>query len=374
VPYTQPDALTAGAEYWLTLSFRLANSTAWADQGHEVAWAQFQMPFDTPPAPVMRPVGMPTLEVEESGTGVLVSDGEFELSFGREAGTLVSFRYRGAELIERGPQLAVWRAPTDNDEGQPWSAQSAESWRRAGLDQLVHEVRRVDVTSLSPRALQIAVWSVIAAPGHEEGFEVEYVYTIMGNGEMLIDTVVVPRGDLPSLPRVGLQMALPGRFDCLSWYGRGPHETYPDRKLGAQVGQYTGRVAEQYVPYIVPQENGNRTDVRWAALTDDLGLGLLVVAGRTQDGEQQLLNVSALHYSPEDLTRARHTYELRPREEIVLSLDHAQSGLGGASCGPGTLEEYLVSPEPMAWRVRLRPFVERETAAAELARVVVEGL
>jgi beta-galactosidase/beta-glucuronidase len=374
VPYTRPEVLIPGAEYWLTLSFRLAEDTAWADAGHEVAWAQFPMPFDVPPALVMRPVAMPPLKVHESAVSVSIADSEFELSFGKEVGSLLSFRYRGAELIERGPRLAVWRAPTDNDEGQPWSAQSAESWRQAGLDRLVHEVRRVDVTALSPRAVQIAVWSVASAPGCEEAFEVETVYTVAGAGDVLIDTVVVPRGDLPSLPRVGLQMALPGRYNHFTWYGRGAHETYPDRKLGAQVGQYTGRVADQYVPYIVPQENGNKTDVRWAALTDELGLGLLVVAGRMDDGEQQLLNVSALHYAPEDLTEARHTYDLRPREEIILSLDHVQSGLGGASCGPGTLEKYQVPPEPMAWRVRLRPFVERETAAAELARVAVEGL
>jgi beta-galactosidase len=180
-------------------------------------------------------------------------------------------------------------------------------------------------------------------------FDCEYIYTIYGSGDVVINAHVVPEVEVPFLPRIGLQMQLPGRYERFAWYGRGPHETYVDRKEGAQVGVYNSTVDEQYVPYIVPEENGNKTEVRWVALTDRDGVGLLASGDRW-------LEVSAHHYTTEDLTRATHTYELERREEITLNLDYAQSGLGSASCGPGRLDKYQLKPEEVRYSVRLRPF------------------
>jgi hypothetical protein len=128
---------------------------------------------------------------------------------------------------------------------------------------------------------------------------------------------------------------------------------------------YSGTVDEQYVPYITPQENGNKTDVRWAALTDEGGVGLLAVG-------MPHLEVSAHHFTAEDLTAARHTYELRRREDITLHLDHRQSGLGGASCGPATLPQYLIEPGEMRFSVRLRPFSLQAASPMELSKQVIE--
>ena len=352
VPFQKPE-LKPGTEYWLTLSFTLAEDTLWAERGHEVAWAQFQVPFDVPAAPALQPEDMPALHVQQSAGAVTVSGADFSLAFDEAEGTLASFRYRDTELIGRGPLFNAWRAPTDNDEGQPWSVQSANSWRKAGLDQLRHQVKSVDVTPLSPQVVQVKVQSNVSAPGCEDGFACEYTYTVYGSGDVVIDTYVVPSQNLPPLPRIGLQMVLPGVYEHLTWYGRGPHETYTDRKEGAQVGVYQGTVDEQYVPYIVPQEHGNKTDVRWVSLTDGYGMGLLALAMPGTDAG--LLEVSAHHFTTEDLAQARHTYELQRREEITLNLDYKQSGLGGASCGPGTLPQYLIQPQPVAYRVRLRP-------------------
>jgi hypothetical protein len=156
-------------------------------------------------------------------------------------------------------------------------------------------------------------------------------------------------------------MQLPGGYEQFTWYGRGPHETYVDRKEGAQVGVYSGAVDEQYVPYVVPQENGNKTEVRWATLTDAEGVGLSAIAHAKRGAspgdheEPSLLEVSAHHYTAEDLTDARHTCELKRREEITLNLDYGQSGLGGASCGPGRLDKYQLKPHEVRYSVRLRP-------------------
>jgi hypothetical protein len=194
----------------------------------------------------------------------------------------------------------------------------------------------------------------------------DYTYTIYGSGDVVAETHIVPDGDLPPfLPRIGLRMGLPGAYDGFSWYGRGPHETYVDRKEGAQVGVYSGTVDGQYVPYVVPQENGNKTDVRWVALSDADGVGLLVVGMPT-------LNVSAHRFTAEDLTRARHTYEMERREDVTLNLDYAQTGLGSASCGPGTLSQYQLLPQEVRYSLRLRPFSAKDAPPMVLSKQVIE--
>ena len=204
------------------------------------------------------------------------------------------------------------------------------------------------------------VRSALCAPDRTSGFDCITIYTVYGSGDVLIDTHVVPGEGLPFLPRIGLQLRLPGEYDTFTWYGRGPHESYSDRKGSAPVGLYSGTVDDQYVPYIVPQENGNKTDVRWVALTDSDGAGLLAVG-------MPVLEVSAHYYTTEDLTEAKHTYELVRRQEITLNLDYRQSGLGGASCGPGTLPQYLIQPEETRFSLRLRPLSGRGPSPMELS-------
>jgi beta-galactosidase len=147
-----------------------------------------------------------------------------------------------------------------------------------------------------------------------------------------------PSGKLPPLPRIGVVMRVAGAFENFRWYGRGPWENYSDCKRSADMGVWSGTVAGQYVPYVKPQETGNKEDVRWLTLTDTNGTGLLVVA------EEKPMAVSAIHFTAADLAAVRHNYELTPRPEVVLSLDAKQSGLGDSSCGPGVLERYAVLP------------------------------
>jgi hypothetical protein len=149
-------------------------------------------------------------------------------------------------------------------------------------------------------------------------------------------------------------MTIPGGFEKLTWFGRGPHENYCDRKEGAAVGVYSETVDEQYIPYIKPQENGNKTDVRWALLTNDLDFGLLIVG-------MPLMEFSVHHYTIEDFEKAKHTYELKRRDDITLNIDYKQSGLGGGSCGPDTLPQYLVKPEHIHFAIRLRPISPGES-------------
>ena len=368
VPLRKP-VPAPGTDYWLNLSFTLAKPTLWSDQGHEVAWGQFRLPLDAPPAAELFTDEMPALVLDQVRELVHVRGTEVSVTLSTATGALVSLRHRDRELIRTGPQLSIWRAPTDNDEGL--RDKMAGRWREAGLDRLRHEVLDTTVERISPQVVRITVAALAAPPDAAEGFAYTTTYTVLGSGDIMIDAHMVPGAGLPPLPRAGLQMCLPGEYDTVSWYGRGPHETYSDRKDGARIGVYGGTVDDQYVPYVTPQENGNKTDVRWVALSDSEGRGLLAVAEGEGNGGAWL-NVSAHHYSTADLAQARHTFELTRREDITLNLDHRQSGLGGASCGPGTLPQYLVQPEEMAWRVRLRPFSAADGSPADLAKQVIE--
>ncbi|MCX7682708.1 MAG: DUF4981 domain-containing protein [Anaerolineae bacterium] len=465
IPFEKPE-LQPGAEYWLTLSFTLAEDTSWAEKGHEVAWEQFKVPFDVPPSPTLPVAGMPALRLVESAAQAIVEGNGFRLAFDKAAGTIASFRYGEHELVARGPRLNVWRAPTENDLNTWGDERAALRWREVGLDQLQERVTGVEVAQPIPQVVRIGVRSMstvredavlpeppsveeqldslaqglhwmlseeqfralcmrlactdlpegdkhtqvktlvhrfaaeerlfdifkgvhdllveselpvpdpireVVAAGKVEvraerkppaRFECEYTYTIYGSGDVVIETHVVPQVNVPFLPRLGLQMQLPSGYEQFTWYGRGPHENYVDRNEGARVGLYSGTVDEQYVPYIVPEENGNKTEVRWVALTNATGVGLLAVG-------MPVMEVSAHHYTTEDLTQARHTYELVRREEITLNLDYAQSGLGSASCGPGRLEKYQLKPQEVRYRVRLRPLSAADSPMA-LSKQVLE--
>jgi beta-galactosidase/beta-glucuronidase len=346
IPFTRPE-LSPGAEVWLTVRFCQAGRTAWADRGHEVAWAQFQVPFEMPP--VLEVDHFAGVALTEMGDEIALqaSDSAFAFRHGR----LVAWCHRGAELIHHGPALCVWRAPTDND------AKRMEGlWRAAGLDRLEERVEAVEIERLEPGAVRVAVRSILAPQVGATRFDCAIDYTICGNGDMMIDAHVWPSAGLPPLPRLGLQMALPGRYETITWYGRGPHESYVDRKVGARVGVHRGVVDGQYVRYLRPQENGNKTDVRWVALTNEKGAGLMAQG-------TPVMEVSAHHYTPEDFERASHPHELVRREEIVFHLDVQQSGLGSESCGPPPLPQYLLPAEERRFRVVLRPVDQDEDSS-----------
>jgi hypothetical protein len=195
---------------------------------------------------------------------------------------------------------------------------------------------------------QVDIETAYGAPSRPRVFTARYQYAIDGSGGVKLTTRVVPSPGLPNLPRLGLSMALPGQFDRFSWHGLGPHDTYSDRRESGRVGVYSGLVSDQYVPYIRPQEYGNKIDVRWAAVTDAFGRGLIV---RGQD----LLNVSAHRHALADLTAARHTHELPTIDQTAFYVDKAQCGLGSQSCGPGPLERYLLPASETEFTIVIEP-------------------
>jgi len=365
VPFTLPEP-KPGAEHRLEISFRLPRERPWAPAGHEVAFEQLELPVEVPLRPPLEAGSMPPLRLSDLPDRLLVAGQGFEYAFSKAEGTLSSLRIQGVELLERGPRANVFRAPLAN-ERDAWGLfrgrlsthregmgnDIANGWRAVGLDRLTHHVEGFHARQRSQAEVVVEVRSHASfdqAKGmaFASAFDLAYTYRILGSGDILLEVQITPQDRMPDwLPKAGLQMALRPGFSRLSWYGRGPYENYPDRKTGARIGVYERSVAEEYTPYLVPQDYGNKCDVRWAALVNPAGIGLFVAGAEP-------LDLSAQIHDTDNLARAVYPFQLRPTGAVTLNLDHAVSGVGGTAIS--VLDKYRVFPGPYRYTVRLRPF------------------
>jgi len=363
LPYSLPTHSLPGTIYHLNLSFRLAADEVWASAGTELAWAQFELPAKVVASPVVRVSSMSPLVMEESETQLRVKGADFDFVFDKIRAVISSWRHENQLVLKTGPRLNFWRAITDND--RSWT--NAKPWRDAGLDRMQHRVNGVEVEPLAEgRALRITAQVRIAPPVLGNAFLCEYVYTLYGSGDLMLEVSGEPQGTWPeTLPRIGLELELPVIRDRVQWFGRGPGECYSDTKLANRFGSWSAGVDDLYTPYIFPQENGNRTDVRWVSLADKTGAGLLAVG-------MELINFSAHRYSPMDFEAARHTIDLIPRDGIIVHLDHSHNGIGSASCGPGPLGAYLLKTASFKFSVRLTPFAAGAAGLMRLSKYSVE--
>jgi beta-galactosidase len=360
VPVKSIQSPEPGAQYWLRVSFHLAQDTLWAKAGHEVAWQQMRFPVKTAKVRPVRTSILETQSVTDQDHSIQIQGKHFTAEFSRNQGTLTSLIYNGQEMLSQGPILQAYRAITSNDKA--FGNGRAKDWQNAGLPELSHEVQSVTVDQKSDRTVYIKVLTVCRTP-HNTGFNHHATWIFRGDGSIDINNLFEPFGELPPLPRIGLVLQCTNDLEHLRWYGHGPHENYPDRNQSADMGVWTSTVNEQYIPYPRPQETGTRTDVTWLTLTDQSGRGFMVVA--------EPMAFSALHYTARDLDQAQHTYELSPRNQVILSLDARHSGLGNGSCGPGVLPRYEIPAIPCTLRVSLRPCkILSDVQAARLARQV----
>jgi beta-galactosidase len=290
------------------------------------------------------------LTVKDSDDLVKITGKDFAAQFSRRLGTLTSLKYYGTELLATrqepaGPVTQFFRAPADNDRG--FGNWLARNWQEAGLADPERTVESFKVKQLADNLIEIK--SVIKNAVVHGSITQTATWLIRGDGSLDLASEFLPDGDLPPLPRIGIVLKLAGSFDQLSWYGHGPHENYSDRLESSPLGIYHSTVNEQAFPYPRPQETGNKEEVRWLALRNSRGSGLLVMA------EGEPFAASALRFTAQDLAAATHNHELNPRDEIILSLDARHCGLGNGSCGPGVLTKYAVPVQTYSLHVGFRP-------------------
>lgn len=307
-------------EAFLEFRFTSLEATPWADKGHLVAWDQLPGPVIYNPVTASQPASK--LAITEEKGQVLLRQGANQLRFDATLGELVGFGQ--ASWIVRGSRLNLWRAPTDNDILQirmGHSDRAAGLWQRLGLSQLERRLEAFQVEKDAAGRQNVVIRHAATGRSCWNDILHTHKYTVLDDGRLRITNEVRLDAEIVDLPRIGLNLHLNPELEKLTWYGRGPGENYNDRQASSTVDVYRSTVTGQYVPYIMPQENGHKTDVRWLQLTGATGPGLEVSAAG-------LFEFNALHYTDEDLTVARHTPELTPRPEVILNLDYAMRGLG----------------------------------------------
>jgi len=313
----------ASGEYTVTVSFCLKEATNWGRQGHEIAFGQHvKNQAAAPHAPHAEPI-----QIIDNGDTIGVKGRHFHAIFSQDKGGLASYRYGGREMVEQIPRPNFWRAPVDNDIGNHMPFRSAQ-WKIASLyckfgkpavEKNEHSVK-VTYTYEMPTSPSVSC---------------QLAYTVSSDGTVKVDLACEPKG-LPPMPEFGVMFKLNADYENLEWYGLGPEETYADKETGAKLGLYRNKVADNIAAYLVPQECGNKTGVRYAKLTDRGGKGFIFTADGTME-------FSALPYTPHELENAMHHYELPEAHYTVVRVNMKQMGIAGDdSWGAHTHPEYLL--------------------------------
>jgi beta-galactosidase len=349
-------------EIILTVSFRMKKQTKWAGADQEVAWDQLKFPVSQ--CVTMKQVTSASpIKMNETQNEISIVGSQFEYVFNKQSGTLSTMIYNNINYLSSGPEFNVWRAPLANDV-DPWGAKEFtlknfttgkgrsidNQLRTLGLNNLQVQVDHVEANWISDSEVRIVfkIYSQASDSLPLSAFERNECWTVYGDGNMELTQEIIPHGLMPEmLPRVGMQFQLTKSFSELEWYGSGPFETYPDRKTGAKIGVFKTNVDKEYVPYIMPQDYGNHTDVRWLKIANIDGNGMMIKS-------DQLLNFSFQKFSTDNLSRAVYSYQLHEAPFNTLNVDYEVSGVGGTAIRQ--LEKYRVKPQVKTYHITICPF------------------
>jgi len=354
--YGRLPALEPGAEYFIELQFALKKSKAWAQSGFIIASSQLQVKKAGPVQPGIVHSGGYKFKNDNKAVQIVADD--FSALIDKKSGELKSFRFGGKEQILR-PLLPVFKRPLTDNDRRGWKPnRKLKPWYDYTLKPAGTRVEHTENGQVRVKTFFTLL---------EDSARVEVDYTFHAGGMIKIDYTLQVKERLPNIPKVGMQMGIDSSFRQIEYYGRGPFENYIDRRFGSDVGLYKQDINEFIEPYVVPQENGNRTDVRWMYLVNkDSGSGLLVVA-------DSLLSMSAWPYTPENLEKAKHTTDLRKAGYITLNIDLVQMGVGGNdswSDVAAPLEKYQLMAKGYQYSFYLCPVKDYDKNPGDQARAI----
>ncbi len=334
-----------GNEYFLNLEFRLSESTSWAEKGHVVAYDQHPLPNES----TGKSTGLSSekqLVIETTPESYTLTADGLLVEINRKTGVLQRWDLDGVPIILSPLKSNFWRAHTDNDQSRGHGLKHLLSeWEHAAIQM---SLEHIEASRIDDGSVQISASYNIPVGNTTYSKK----YTVSGSGQIRIQTDINPDPDKAPMMRLGMQVKIPPSLENTEWYGRGPHETYKDRKTGALIGIYSEKTKDLAFEYVRPQENGNRTDVRWVSFTDSLGNGF-IASGSPR------MNFSAWPYTQQQLEEATHTWQL-PQENsfFTLNLDYGQMGVGGDTSWMTTARphpQYRLMPKPYSYEILLTP-------------------
>ena len=350
-----------GKEYFLKLEAFTKKEAPLVPKGHQVAMEQWQL---NPEGERLlnatwtaRELVDKTVNTERTPDAITLTGENFRIAFSTADGEMTELLYNGKNLIKEGLQPNFWRALTDNDVANN-HLERCGIWKFAGKNA---KLQSIDLKEDSNK--QLATVTVNYKLEAQES-TLQTVYQVRPNGAVKVSMHFVPGNkSLPEMPRLGMRMILPAEYDVMTWLGRGPQENYADRKTGYPIGLYTATVWEQFHPYVRAQETGNKTDVRWVALRNKAGEGLLIT------GEEPL-NVSAWNFPLEDIdyvafnTERRHGGSIMKKDMVWLNIDHRYMGVGGDNTwGAQVHPEYTITPHEWQYSFTMQPLSNQDDAA-----------
>ena len=324
------------ASYYLKVFARQAKKDKLINRGHEIAWEQFELTFDNQ-REIPPPAISPPMQVNEDEGFLRIVGENFKISYNLETAQIDHWEYLGQELILKGLTPNFWREPTDNDLGNGMLSRCS-IWKPEPNNIITDSV----IFNLTEQNQLIIKSFQTHAPSNSK---IELFYLISGQAKIDIHfSFMAGSPELPEIPRIGMQMMLPPDFTKVRWFGRGPHESYSDRKTSAAFGLYSSDIANEFHRYVRPQETGNKTDVSWFEVSRDDGIGLKVVT-------KELINFSTWPFHPQEISHSgkgnpqKHGNEIKTGEVVTLNIDLDQMGVGGDnSWGAPVHSEYLIYP------------------------------
>ena len=354
-------ALSADKEAFIYFCAKQKEATAWADAGYVVAEEKLPVKAAQKPMKDLTFATADVLTVEETSSSVKVSGANFTASFSKSKGTLSSYTYDGKTMFRKAMSLNVFRLPTDND------GSKKSSWDGMGLPTLSSTAKGTGTTVAKASDGKTVTVSMKSTYGTGSNtFDVSLDFIVCADGTIMTNSFIRPKNTGAIIPKLGFRLELLKEMEQLCWFGRGPWDSYRDRKEACLPAIYNSTVTDQYEEYILPQEHGTKQEVRWMSVTNTDGLGLLFVA-------PDQMAASAVHFRPEDNytnkdTRKKHTYEFVSCTPTVVNLDAATRGLGNNSCGPDVMDKYELKAANTAFRFFIIP-LKAGVKAAEAARI-----
>ena len=350
--------LPANQEGFIHFVVTQKEDTPWAEAGYVVA--EEKLPIRNARKPMYDLAQLQEaedLQTDETNAAVTVSNSKFKAVFNKNQGTLHSLTVDGVQLINKPLLLNVFRLPTDNDGRQ------TSSWDAMGLRKLTAKGTGTQIELADDHKTATVNLSSVCTGQNGTQFDVNLSFIVCADATILVSSLIRPSTNGAILPKMGFRFEMPSVMEQFAWFGRGPWDSYRDRKEACLPAVYESTVSDQREDYIMPQEHGTKQEVRWLSLRNAEGQGLLVVA-------PDQMAASAVHFRPEDNytnrdSRSKHTYQFKTCANTVVSLDAATRGLGNASCGPDVMEQYELHAQPTAFRFILLPLGQDDDAAVK---------
>ncbi|HEU5364236.1 MAG TPA: beta-galactosidase domain 4-containing protein, partial [Hanamia sp.] len=343
------------SEYFLELHFQLTENKAWADKGFDLDDIQFPLNH---PKHLLNKSNGGNISLSETDSAYLVKGKNFSMSFYKKNGALSSYIMNAKQQIFQ-PLLPHFTRPLTDNDRRGWKPQiKLKQWYEAtpSLMNLKAEQTNNHLIKITSKYNFI-----------KDSAEVKIVYTIDGNGVIKVDYALTANDSLPNIPKVGMQCGINNNDTTIQWYGRGLYENYVDKNYGFGVGIYSLPISRFDEPYVVPQENGNRTDVRWMYLQNwQNKTGLLIVA-------DSLLSMSAWPYTESNINRAKHTIDLKNPGFVTLNIDLKQMGVGGNDSWSNVgapLKKYQIPAKNYSYTFYIISYNDSKLAPGKMAKKV----